>query len=78
MRLNFIKQGKDQYFFVFMNEKEDILWCIEMERVFGFLVYYIDVFNMSCLVRQRLLGWLWSVLVICYFFVLLKEYFVCV
>ncbi|KAJ0062900.1 hypothetical protein NL108_008228, partial [Boleophthalmus pectinirostris] len=30
-RSNSIKQGKDQHFPVFMNEKEDILWCTEME-----------------------------------------------
>lgn len=31
-RSNSIKQGKDQHFPVFMNNKEDILWCTEMER----------------------------------------------
>ncbi|MGH0142634.1 UNVERIFIED_CONTAM: hypothetical protein FKN15_022792 [Acipenser sinensis] len=55
-RSNSIKQGKDQHFPVFMNEKEDILWCTEMERVFGFPVHYTDVSNMSRLARQRLLG----------------------
>lgn len=35
-RSNSIKQGKDQHFPVFMNEKEDILWCTEMERYRGF------------------------------------------
>lgn len=34
-RSNSIKQGKDQHFPVFMNEKEDILWCTEMERYPG-------------------------------------------
>lgn len=34
-RSNSIKQGKDQHFPVFMNEKEDILWCTEMERYWG-------------------------------------------
>ncbi|NXA55891.1 DNM3A methyltransferase, partial [Nothocercus julius] len=34
-RSNSIKQGKDQHFPVFMNEKEDILWCTEMERYRG-------------------------------------------
>lgn len=34
-RSNSIKQGKDQHFPVFMNEKEDILWCTEMERYHG-------------------------------------------
>lgn len=32
-RSNSIKQGKDQHFPVYMNEKEDILWCTEMERL---------------------------------------------
>ncbi|KFP00182.1 DNA (cytosine-5)-methyltransferase 3A, partial [Calypte anna] len=58
-RSNSIKQGKDQHFPVFMNEKEDILWCTEMERVFGFPVHYTDVSNMSRLARQRLLGRGW-------------------
>lgn len=31
-RSNSIKQGKDQHFPVYMNEKEDILWCTEIER----------------------------------------------
>ncbi len=31
-RSNSIKQGKDQHFPVNMNNKEDILWCTEMER----------------------------------------------
>lgn len=31
-RSNSIKQGKDQHFPVYMNEKEDILWCTEVER----------------------------------------------
>uniref|UniRef100_A0A2K5F5Y2 Uncharacterized protein n=1 Tax=Aotus nancymaae TaxID=37293 RepID=A0A2K5F5Y2_AOTNA len=77
-RSNSIKQGKDQHFPVFMNEKEDILWCTEMERVFGFPVHYTDVSNMSRLARQRLLGQSWSVPVICHLFTPLKEYFVCV
>ena len=61
-----------------MNEKEDILWCTEMERVFGFPVHYTNVSNMSCLARQRLLGRSWSVPIICHLFALLKEYFACV
>lgn len=36
-RSNSIKQGKDQHFPVFMNEKEDILWCTEMERYRGWM-----------------------------------------
>ncbi|XP_037551149.1 DNA (cytosine-5)-methyltransferase 3A [Nematolebias whitei] len=74
-RSNSIKQGKDQHFPVYMNEKEDILWCTEMERVFGFPVHYTDVSNMSRLARQRLLGRSWSVPVIRHLFAPLKDYF---
>nr|XP_055042689.1 DNA (cytosine-5-)-methyltransferase 3 alpha a [Misgurnus anguillicaudatus] len=77
-RSNSIKQGKDQHFPVYMNNKEDILWCTEMERVFGFPVHYTDVSNMSRLARQRLLGRSWSVPVIRHLFAPLKEYFACV
>uniref|UniRef100_A0A8C2CD18 DNA (cytosine-5-)-methyltransferase n=1 Tax=Cyprinus carpio TaxID=7962 RepID=A0A8C2CD18_CYPCA len=77
-RSNSIKQGKDQHFPVFMNDKEDILWCTEMERVFGFPVHYTDVSNMSRLARQRLLGRSWSVPVIRHLFAPLKEYFACI
>ncbi|XP_069008854.1 DNA (cytosine-5)-methyltransferase 3A isoform X3 [Embiotoca jacksoni] len=77
-RSNSIKQGKDQHFPVFMNEKEDILWCTEMERIFGFPVHYTDVSNMSRLARQRLLGRSWSVPVIRHLFAPLKDYFACV
>uniref|UniRef100_A0A669EKZ5 DNA (cytosine-5-)-methyltransferase n=1 Tax=Oreochromis niloticus TaxID=8128 RepID=A0A669EKZ5_ORENI len=76
-RSNSIKQGKDQHFPVYMNEKEDILWCTEMERVFGFPVHYTDVSNMSRLARQRLLGRSWSVPVIRHLFAPLKDYFAC-
>nr|XP_029131697.1 DNA (cytosine-5)-methyltransferase 3A isoform X5 [Labrus bergylta] len=76
-RSNSIKQGKDQHFPVNMNEKEDILWCTEMERVFGFPVHYTDVSNMSRLARQRLLGRSWSVPVIRHLFAPLKDYFAC-
>uniref|UniRef100_A0A8C5PD63 DNA (cytosine-5-)-methyltransferase n=1 Tax=Leptobrachium leishanense TaxID=445787 RepID=A0A8C5PD63_9ANUR len=77
-RSNSIKQGKDQHFPVYMNDKEDILWCTEMERVFGFPVHYTDVSNMSRLARQRLLGRSWSVPVIRHLFAPLKEYYACV
>ena len=77
-RSNSIKQGKDQHVPVFMNEKEDILRCTKMERVFGFPVHYTDVSNMSHLATQRLLGRSWSVPVIRHLFALLKECFVCV
>uniref|UniRef100_A0A673FUN9 DNA (cytosine-5-)-methyltransferase n=1 Tax=Sinocyclocheilus rhinocerous TaxID=307959 RepID=A0A673FUN9_9TELE len=76
-RSNSIKQGKDQHYPVYMNNKEDILWCTEMERVFGFPVHYTDVSNMSRLARQRLLGRSWSVPVIRHLFAPLKEYFAC-
>ncbi|XP_075964251.1 DNA (cytosine-5)-methyltransferase 3A-like isoform X3 [Anarhichas minor] len=76
-RSNSIKQGKDQHFPVCMNEKEDILWCTEMERIFGFPVHYTDVSNMSRLARQRLLGRSWSVPVIRHLFAPLKDYFAC-
>ncbi|XP_023682297.1 DNA (cytosine-5)-methyltransferase 3A isoform X1 [Paramormyrops kingsleyae] len=76
-RSNSVKQGKDQHYPVYMNEKEDILWCSEMERVFGFPVHYTDVSNMSRLARQRLLGRSWSVPVIRHLFAPLKEYFAC-
>ncbi|KAM8913284.1 DNA (cytosine-5)-methyltransferase 3A isoform 2-T2 [Spinachia spinachia] len=76
-RSNSIKQGKDQHFPVYMNEKEDILWCTEMERIFGFPVHYTDVSNMSRLARQRLLGRSWSVPVIRHLFAPLKDYFAC-
>uniref|UniRef100_A0A672IGQ9 DNA (cytosine-5-)-methyltransferase n=1 Tax=Salarias fasciatus TaxID=181472 RepID=A0A672IGQ9_SALFA len=76
-RSNSVKQGKDEHFPVFMDNKEDILWCTEMERVFGFPVHYTDVSNMSRLARQRLLGRSWSVPVIRHLFAPLKEYFAC-
>ncbi|XP_077476238.1 DNA (cytosine-5)-methyltransferase 3A-like [Stigmatopora argus] len=77
-RSNSIKQGKDQHLPVSMNEKEDILWCTEMERTFGFPVHYTDASNVSRLARQRLLGRSWSVPVIRHLFAPLKDYFACV
>uniref|UniRef100_A0A3B4BNA9 DNA (cytosine-5-)-methyltransferase n=1 Tax=Periophthalmus magnuspinnatus TaxID=409849 RepID=A0A3B4BNA9_9GOBI len=77
-RSNSVKQGKDQHLPVFMNEKEDILWCTEMERIFGFPVHYTDVSNMTRSSRQRLLGRSWSVPVIRHLFAPLKDYFSCV
>ncbi|XP_062267112.1 DNA (cytosine-5)-methyltransferase 3A-like isoform X1 [Platichthys flesus] len=76
-RSNSVKQGKDEHFPVYMDNKEDILWCTEMERVFGFPVHYTDVSNMSRLARQRLLGRSWSVPVIRHLFAPLKEFFAC-
>ncbi|XP_024126313.2 DNA (cytosine-5)-methyltransferase 3B isoform X1 [Oryzias melastigma] len=76
-RSNSIKQGKDQHFPVLMNGKEDILWCTELERIFGFPVHYTDVSNMGRGARQRLLGRSWSVPVIRHLFAPLKDYFAC-
>uniref|UniRef100_A0A8C5CHF9 DNA (cytosine-5-)-methyltransferase n=1 Tax=Gadus morhua TaxID=8049 RepID=A0A8C5CHF9_GADMO len=76
-RSNSIKQGKDQHFPVMMNGKEDILWCTELERIFGFPVHYTDVSNMGRSARQKLLGRSWSVPVIRHLFAPLKDYFAC-
>ncbi|XP_038165273.1 DNA (cytosine-5)-methyltransferase 3B isoform X2 [Cyprinodon tularosa] len=76
-RSNSIKQGKDQHFPVLMNGKEDVLWCTELERIFGFPVHYTDVSNMGRGARQRLLGRSWSVPVIRHLFAPLKDYFAC-
>ncbi|XP_028308898.1 DNA (cytosine-5)-methyltransferase 3B isoform X2 [Gouania willdenowi] len=76
-RSNSIKQGKDQHFPVLMNGKEDILWCTELERIFGFPVHYTDVSNMGRGARQKLLGRSWSVPVIRHLFAPLKDYYAC-
>ncbi|XP_051912872.1 DNA (cytosine-5)-methyltransferase 3B-like isoform X2 [Hippocampus zosterae] len=76
-RSNSIKQGKDQHFPVLMNGKEDILWCTELERIFGFPVHYTDVSNMGRGARQKLLGRSWSVPVIRHLFAPLKDFFAC-
>ncbi|XP_041112474.1 DNA (cytosine-5)-methyltransferase 3B-like isoform X1 [Polyodon spathula] len=76
-RSNSIKQGKDQHFPVLMNGKEDILWCTELERIFGFPVHYTDLSNMGRGARQKLLGRSWSVPVIRHLFAPLKDYFAC-
>ncbi|KAM5245473.1 DNA (cytosine-5)-methyltransferase 3B isoform 2-T2 [Ctenodactylus gundi] len=74
---NSIKQGKNQLFPVVMNGKEDVLWCTELERIFGFPVHYTDVCNMGRGARQKLLGRSWSVPVIRHLFAPLKDYFAC-
>ncbi|XP_038606268.1 DNA (cytosine-5)-methyltransferase 3B isoform X3 [Tachyglossus aculeatus] len=74
---NSIKQGKSQQLPVIMNGKEDILWCSELERIFGFPVHYTDVSNMGRGARQKLLGKSWSVPVIRHLFAPLKDYFAC-
>ncbi|KAM6925498.1 DNA (cytosine-5)-methyltransferase 3B-like isoform 2-T2 [Xenentodon cancila] len=72
-----VAKGKDQHFPVLMNGKEDILWCTELERIFGFPVHYTDVSNMGRGARQRLLGRSWSVPVIRHLFAPLKDYYAC-
>ncbi|EDO34131.1 predicted protein, partial [Nematostella vectensis] len=58
-------------------EREDILWCTEMERLFGFPSHYTDVNNMGRTQRQRLLGNAWSVPVVRHLLSPLKDYFKC-
>ncbi|XP_040285741.1 DNA (cytosine-5)-methyltransferase 3A-like [Bufo bufo] len=70
-----LRQGKDQEFPVMMDGKEDILWCTEMERVFGFPPHYTAVSDMNRCSRQKLLGRSWSVPVIRHLFAPLKDYF---
>ncbi|XP_031229130.1 DNA (cytosine-5)-methyltransferase 3B [Mastomys coucha] len=74
---NSIRQGKNQLFPVVMNGKDDILWCTELERIFGFPAHYTDVSNMGRGARQKLLGRSWSVPVIRHLFAPLKDYFAC-
>ncbi|XP_036040245.1 DNA (cytosine-5)-methyltransferase 3C-like [Onychomys torridus] len=74
---NSIRQGKNQLFPVVMNGKDDVLWCTELERIFGFPAHYTDVSNMGRGARQKLLGKSWSVPVIRHLFAPLKDYFAC-
>ncbi|XP_066500804.1 DNA (cytosine-5-)-methyltransferase 3 beta, duplicate a isoform X2 [Hoplias malabaricus] len=74
---NSIKQGKMGPLPVVMNEKEDYLWCTEMESIFGFPKHYTDVNNMGRGQRQKVLGRSWSVPVIRHLFAPLKDYFKC-
>ncbi|XP_062315006.1 DNA (cytosine-5-)-methyltransferase 3 beta, duplicate a isoform X1 [Osmerus eperlanus] len=74
---NSIRQGKMGPLPVIMNNKEDYLWCTEMERIFGFPKHYTDVNNMGRAQRQRVLGRSWSVPVIRHLFAPLKDYFLC-
>ncbi|XP_051048953.1 DNA (cytosine-5)-methyltransferase 3B [Phodopus roborovskii] len=74
---NSIRQGKNQLLPVVMNGKDDILWCTELERIFGFPAHYTDVSNMGRGARQKLLGRSWSVPVIRHLFAPLKDYFAC-
>ncbi|XP_075717284.1 DNA (cytosine-5)-methyltransferase 3A-like [Rhinoderma darwinii] len=70
-----LRQGKHHEFPVIMNEREDVLWCTEMEKVFGFPPHYTDVSRLGHSARQKLLGRSWSVPVIEHLFTTLKEYF---
>ncbi|XP_021048457.1 DNA (cytosine-5)-methyltransferase 3C [Mus pahari] len=74
---NSIRQGKKQLFPVVMNGKDDILWCTELERIFGFPAHYTDVSNMGRGARQKLLGRSWSVPVIRHLLAPLKDHFAC-
>ncbi|XP_050007016.1 DNA (cytosine-5)-methyltransferase 3B isoform X8 [Alexandromys fortis] len=74
---NSIRQGKNQLFPVVMNGQDDVLWCTELERIFGFPAHYTDVSNMGRGARQKLLGRSWSVPVIRHLFAPLKDYFAC-
>ncbi|CAJ0959467.1 unnamed protein product [Ranitomeya imitator] len=73
-----MRQGKDREYPVTMNGEEDVLWCTEMERVFGFPPHYTDVGQMSLSSRQKVLGRSWSVPVIRHLLSPLKEYFISV
>lgn len=55
--------------------KDDTLWSVELEQVFGFPAHYTDVGNLSATKRQQLIGRAWSVPVICYLFRFLLDYF---
>lgn len=76
-KMNSIKQTKAALFPVLIEGQEegDVLWCTEMERLFGFPIHYTDVCNMGRSSRQRLLGKAWSVPVIRHLLSPLKDYF---
>ena len=57
------------------SEDGDMLWCTEMERIFGFPAHYTDVGNMGRVARQRLLGRAWSTPVIRHLLAPLRDYF---
>eukprot|EP00794_Sanderia_malayensis_P010940 gene10940-12101_t len=56
---------------------EDVLWCTEVERLFGFADHYTDVANMGRSHRQKLLGSAWSIPVMRHILAPLKDYFKC-
>lgn len=53
----------------------DVLWCTEMERLFGFPPHYTDVGNMGKNQRQKLLGKAWCVPVVRHLLSPLRDYF---
>jgi len=57
--------------------KEDVLWCTEVERLFGFPEHYTDIGNMGRCHRQKLLGSAWSIPVLRHIMAPLKDYFRC-
>ncbi|XP_077345246.1 DNA (cytosine-5)-methyltransferase 3A-like isoform X3 [Lithobates pipiens] len=70
-----MRQGKEHKYPVTMSQMEDVLWCTEVERVFGFPPHYTDIGMMKRNSRMKLLGRAWSVPVIRHLFAPLKEYF---
>ena len=77
-KANSIKQTKEGILPVEVSDSdvtEDLLWCTEMERLFGFPAHYTDVGNMGKNQRQKLLGKSWSVPVIRHLLSPLREYF---
>ncbi|XP_065846483.1 DNA (cytosine-5)-methyltransferase 3B-like [Oscarella lobularis] len=84
-KANSIKQTKQALFPVMedlgiddMPPRGDILWCTELERVFGLPDHYTDVANMSKQNRQRLIGQAWSVPVVRHLLSPLRDYYKCV
>nr|XP_053650319.1 uncharacterized protein LOC128700877 isoform X2 [Cherax quadricarinatus] len=58
-----------------MNEKGDVPWVTEIEKIFGFPLHFTDVGNLSSRERLALLGKSWSVPVIAYILKPLTNYF---
>ncbi|XP_053650320.2 DNA (cytosine-5)-methyltransferase 3A isoform X1 [Cherax quadricarinatus] len=58
-----------------MNEKGDVPWVTEIEKIFGYPEHYTDAGNLSIKERQVLLGRAWSVPVIMHILKPLGKYF---
>ncbi|KAM4694457.1 DNA (cytosine-5)-methyltransferase 3A-like [Discoglossus pictus] len=69
---NSMKQGRNRELPVLMGDKEDILWCTELERVYGFPDHYTGTTSLTRTARLRLLGSSWCVPVIRHLFAPLK------